>query len=533
VTASGRHGAARERTTGRAALAALGCAALAAILYALASPPHGIALLAWAVPAILLAPLVGAPLRRAFAAGLVFGLGIAVGITSWAVHASLRYFDLDPIAATLFAFAVWTLAAGIPYGLFAAAFAWLSRRTSPLWQPFVAAWLWVTVEVLRSQPPLGLPWGFLSHTQWEQPAVIQIADLGGAYAVTFVIVLVSTSLGLLIRSLRSLRARGERAKPVSGLALSARLIPAALALAATLAYGAAVRSGRADDVGNQVRTAAVVQTDRATGFHWRRVEAERELLAYLRLTAELAPRQADLDLIVWPENAVYLYLDREPMVLARLRELATGAGSALLVGAPRLVDDQQARNAAHLIAPEGDLRGAYDKRVLLPFAEEELFPSTHAVAAEPRYGGGGTSAPLSASGATLGTTICWEVLFPPLVRDAVQRGAELLVNVSNDSWLNDGSGAAPEQHFAMAVFRAVEMRRFLVRASAGGMSGFVSPLGEVYATVEVGRAGGAVGRVELRDEVTPYARWGDAWIALAGLGVAAAWLFGHKQVAPC
>lgn len=528
MTAAGRHGAACDRSRWRAALATVACAALAALLYALASPPHGFDLLGWVVPAILLPPLVGAPLRRAFVAGLVFGLGIALGITAWAVHASLRYFELDPVAATLFAVAVWTLASGIPYALLTTAFAGLTRRMRPFLQPFVAAWLWVAVEVLRSQPPLGLPWGFLSHTQWDRPAVIQIADLGGAYAITFVIVLASTAVGLLVRALL---ARGAQARPRSALALGARLAPAVLAVAATLAYGAAVRSRRAGDAG-EVRRVAVVQTDRASGFHWRRVEAERELLAYLRLTADVAPREADLDLIVWPENAVDLYLDREPMVLARLRDLAIGAGSDLLVGAPRLVEADQARNAAHLIAAGGELRGAYDKRLLLPFAEEEIFSSTHAVAAEPRYRGGGASAPLSASGASLGTTICWEVLFPRLVRDAVQRGAELLVNVSNDSWLDDGSGAAPEQHFAMAVFRAVEVRRFLVRAAAGGRSGFVSPFGEVYATVAVGGPGASIGRVELRDEMTPYARWGESWIALAGLGVAAAWFLGRSE-APC
>jgi apolipoprotein N-acyltransferase len=531
VTAAVPDGAAPERSTWRPSLLALACAALAALLYTLASPPYGFGLLAWAVPAVLLPPLVGARVERALAAGLVFGIGIAVGITSWAVHASLRYFELDPVPATLFAIAVWTLASGLPYALFASAFAWLTRRTPPLWHPFLAAWLWVVVEVVRSRPPLGLPWGFLSHTQWDRLDLIQIADLGGAYAVTFVVVYVSTTLGLLPGAFARHAGRSPSQAEIAR-ALAARLAPAAVAVAATLAYGITARAGgTAADA--DVRTVAVVQSDRGAGFHWRRIDAERELLAYLRLTADVRRRDGDVDLIVWPENSIDLYLDREPMVLARLRSLATDAAAALLVGAPRLEDPAVAHNAAHLVGAEGELRGAYDKRILLPFAEEDVLGTEDAIAAEPRYRGGAASAPLDAAGAMLGTTICWEVLFPHLTRDAVRTGAELLVNVSNDSWLDDGSGAAPAQHFAMAVFRAVETRRFLARAAAGGRSGFVSPRGEVFATVEGRRAGAAVGRVELRGDVTPYARWGETWIAVAGLGVVAAWRSGRSGTAAC
>jgi apolipoprotein N-acyltransferase len=113
------------------------------------------------------------------------------------------------------------------------------------------------------------------------------------------------------------------------------------------------------------------------------------------------------------------------------------------------------------------------------------------------------------------------VLFPGPVRDAVRRGADLLVNLSNDAWLDAGDGDAPRQHFAMGVLRAVETRRYLVRASAGGTSGFVSPLGDVYSIVAWGEAGAAVGRVERRTELTPYVRWGETWIAVVGLVIVA------------
>jgi apolipoprotein N-acyltransferase len=121
-----------------------------------------------------------------------------------------------------------------------------------------------------------------------------------------------------------------------------------------------------------------------------------------------------------------------------------------------------------------------------------------------------------------GVVICYEVLFPHLVRELVAGGADLLVNVSNDSWLDAGDGAAPAQHFSMAVFRAIETRRFLVRAATTGVSGVVTPVGEVATSVRAGAAGTAVAPVVLRRDRTFYARWGDAWVVAAGVVLAAA-----------
>jgi apolipoprotein N-acyltransferase len=102
------------------------------------------------------------------------------------------------------------------------------------------------------------------------------------------------------------------------------------------------------------------------------------------------------------------------------------------------------------------------------------------------------------------------------VRATVRDGANLLVNISNDSWMDAGDGAAPRQHFAMAVLRAVEMRRTLVRASAGGVSGFVAPSGEVHDVVPWGESGASIAGVVLQDRLTPYARFGEAWMLLSG-----------------
>jgi len=149
----------------------------------------------------------------------------------------------------------------------------------------------------------------------------------------------------------------------------------------------------------------------------------------------------------------------------------------------------------------------------------------------PIYTPGTDAQPIRTEIGPLGVVICYEILFPRLVNELVRRGAEVLVNLSNDSWLDDGDGAAPRQHFSMAVFRAVETRRFLVRAAASGLSGFVAPTGEIYATVAVGAAATSVARVVPRHGQTPYVRFGDVWVPGVGVLVALGIALGARRVA--
>jgi len=493
--------AARLRRTrlARSGLTALGAAAL----YALASPPWDLALLAWPVPALLLLPASRLSPGRASVGGLIFGFAIAATITRWAFEASLQYFDFDRVLAAVFIAAVWVVWSGLPYALLTAAYAMLAQRTPALLHPWIAAWLWVVVEVFRSIPVLGMPWGLLSHTQWQSLPLIQVADLGGAYAVTFCIVFVSVSVGLVFNPPRvsALRRHG-RVK---------RLVPAAAVLALVLGYGATIRS---DPSEVESRSVAVVQGNVPNEYRWKRAFFERNLIAYLRLSSGIGEAAVAPDLVVWPENAVNFYLDREPMMLHPIRQFAMHHHASLVVGAPRLGETGHAHNSAFLIGPTGRIMETYDKQLLVPFAEGSVLPTRDDPASdEPRYEGGGRGNLLSSGGLRLGTLICFEILFPHLSRRSVLDGANVLVNISNDSWMDaEGSGAAPRQHFAMAVFRAVELRRPLVRASSGGVSGFVSPFGDVRAQVPWGESGLALGEVQPRDQLSPYARYGDSWI---------------------
>src|SRR6266566_165641 len=496
----------------RAAAGALAAAAL----YMLACPPHEWSLLAWLVPGLLLVAVRRLGIVRALAFGALFGVAIGYGITGWAYHAALEYFAFNRTLTAGFVLAVWLFYSGVPHALLCAAYARLAERVPGWARGPLGAWLWVAMEWLRT----GMPWELLGHTQFRHLTVVQIADLGGVYAVSFVMALASVAGAEL---LGEGRATG-RAWP-----WRARLALPAAVLLATCAYGAyARRLHAASPEGDAGRTVAVVQGNIPNAFRWKQAFFERMLATYAGLSG--AARGERPDVIVWPENAANFYLNREPMLLAELAPTAALAREGLLVGGPRLTEGGEARNAAYLIGPAGTILGTYDKQRLVPLAEYDPRRRAQAPrASEPVYTAGAEGQLLETGATRIGAVICYEVLFPHLVRDLVRKGAEVLVNLSNDSWLGGGDGAGPREPFSMAVSRPADTRRYLVRAAATGVSGFVAPSGETYASLAPDTAGTSVARVGIRQGETVYVRWGERWIAPAGVLLALAVLLDGRR----
>jgi apolipoprotein N-acyltransferase len=493
-----------ERVSG-----AIGAVVMAAVPYTIACPPFEWSLAAWAVPGVLLVGCRRLTAGKAFACGGLFALLIGYGITGWALPASLEYFGFNRLVATGFVVCVWLLYGGLQYGFMLAAYAALGRHIGRGLRPALAALLWAVAELMRASLFTGMPWELLGHTQFRNLVVVQIADIGGVYAISFVMAFVSVTVA------EQLADRPKQV-PVRSLA------PAALLLAVTATYGVWCRSLYRDALDARSTTVAIVQGNIPNSFRWKRALFERAIATYAGLTSTALEHRPDL--IVWPENAVNFYVDREPLLRTQLGTVAALADAGLLVGGPRLASDSDARNSAYLIDAHGEIRASYDKRRLVPFAEYNPLPGFAEAPSGPVYTPGVTAEPLALVSTRLGTTICYEILFPHLIRDTVRRGAEVLVNLSNDSWLDPGDGAASRQHFSMSVFRAIESRRFLIRAASSGASGFVSPYGEVSGLIPAATAGSAVGRVAPRRELTVYMWWGDAWILVAAcLLVGAVW----------
>jgi apolipoprotein N-acyltransferase len=267
---------------------------------------------------------------------------------------------------------------------------------------------------------------------------------------------------------------------------------------------------------------------------WAPENAWANVRRHLELTEEAASRGARL--VVWPESAVPFLFDEEPVLAELLRETVRREGVFLFFGN----DDREAAPGggeriyvgAKLLDPQGDVAYRYRKMHLVPFGEyvplKTLFTFGGRFAAKlvqevSDFTPGKDPATGEVDGHRIGGYICYEAIFPSLVRRFTVGGAELLVNVTNDAWY--GTTSAPYQHLAMAAFRAVENGRYMVRAANTGITAVVDPRGRVLEKTRLFDRGVLVREVPFVAETTFYARHGDvfAWAcAAAALAIVAA-----------
>jgi apolipoprotein N-acyltransferase len=276
---------------------------------------------------------------------------------------------------------------------------------------------------------------------------------------------------------------------------------------------------------------AVIQGNPRQAWTWSRAAAEHALVAYSRLSRE-ALAAVRPDLLVWPEYAITLYPATDPVLMPALTTLALDTTAGLVFGAPRVAHGTTYRNSTYHLGPDGGWT-SYDKIRLVPFAEYQPFAVGEAVAGEDeRIFTPGTRASVFASAlGRLGPLICYEAIFPERARALAHAGAEVLLNLSNDGWLDRAGLGAGAQHLSIVVFRAVETRRYLVRAAASGISGFVDPTGRPFALLAEGERGFTSGLVHPRRDLTFYVRYGDVFAATCALLALAALVRTRREVA--
>jgi len=474
------------------------------LVYAAALPPHGWTALGWVALVPLLLVVRRCSVRTAYLAGALYGFTFFAASAPWLLGAVHAYFASSVLTALVFFtgagllyIAAWVGVVGAGARILLASGRWTALAGIPA--------LWVLHELGRTRVLTGLPWNLLAHGQWSSPALVQIADVTGAYGVSFLIALVNVAAVLALRDVR----RFSPGRALAPLGAAATLVGAAVL------YGhARLAAVPGDPSAGAPQTVALVQGNTPLVTTWQRAASDRALLVYGDLTRQAIAE--DPDLVVWPEYALPLYPEGDPRILPLLATLAASVPGGLVFGAPRMIgaDDggDHYRNAAYHLGPDGAV-ATYDKRHLVPFAEYQplAFGPTLAAAEDRVFSAGGPSIPFATASGRLGMTICYEVIYPALVGDLVRSGAEVLVNVSNDGWLDLAGLGAAEQHLAIAVFRAVETRRYLARAATTGISGFVDPTGRPFALLAAGTRGITTGVVVPRNDLTLYVRSHDAF----------------------
>jgi len=218
--------------------------------------------------------------------------------------------------------------------------------------------------------------------------------------------------------------------------------------------------------------------------------------------------------VIWPETAAPFFYGWEADLSRRVDAIAAEAGVPLIFGAPWFDPAEGGRfyNSVFLLDGRGVLAGRYDKRHLVPFGEyiplrRVLFFLQKLTVGSDDFSRGTTSSLFSAGGELVSASVCYEAIFPGILRDAVRGGATVLVNVTNDAWFGDT--VAPRQHLAMARLRCVELRRPMFRAANSGISAVIDSGGGIVASLGLFRRGVVVGEVRPGTEMTLYAKTGE------------------------
>lgn len=469
--------------------------------------------LAWIALAPWIAHALEQPARRAaldlgLAGALFFGLHLA-----W-IPAALAAYGRLPIWFAWLTLLALSLYLGLYVAGFGAALAWAAGRIGPR-SALLAPPLWVALELLRGRLVTGFPWGLLGHSQAPHPLVIQVADFAGVYGISFVLAAAAAALALWIQACpgapRLLAGAGSAALIVS-----------------MLAYGWIRIQRPPVSIGPPVTVAAI-----QANIHFERSlrvsEALSVLAEYEALSAAAAARGASL--IVWPESSITFPLgfSGSPYLEQRLARRARQWGAALAFGSDAFGSDGRgpATNSAHVISAGGAIEPRYDKIQLVPFAErlplpQLLAPLSGWIPAIADFVPGRASRVYPGPGLRFGILICYEGVFPELGRALVDGGADLLLSLTNDAWF--GASAAPHQHLAMTALRAVETRRYLLRAANTGISALVDPLGRVIQRSELFVPATVLGPVWRIRGASAYQRWGDAFAAACALLTCAALL---------
>jgi len=492
--------------------------ALFVLSYALGTPGYDVPGLPWVCLAPFLA-LAGSAnsARQAAWRGWIAGTSGNVPLYYWitytvAVQGKLGW-PLGGLAALLVSAYV-----GAWFSVAAAAAHRLEERIGErgLWL-FPA--VWVALEMGRSHLFTGFPWMLLGYFVSGSGTLRQAADLAGVSGLSFLLALSGVSVYL----------AGKRLSEGAFATAAIPLIPGIAAFLFLALYG---RPGPANPAALATRSpevkVAVAQGGIDQSVKWDPGNQRATLEIYGELTR--AARDAGAQLVVWPETAAPFFYGWEAELSRRLDAIAADGGIPIVFGAPWYEPSQGGKyfNSVFQIDGRGVVLGRYDKRRLVPFGEyiplrSVLFFLKKLTVGESDFSAGTEPALFRIGGRPVAASICYEALFPGLIREGVRGGAEWLVNVTNDAWFGDT--VAPHQHLAMARMRCVEFRRPMVRAANSGISAVIDPGGSVVASLGLFRRGVLVASLVPAAGETVYAKTGEIFAISCSIIAILAFIF--------
>jgi len=467
-------------------------------LTALSFPKFNLLFFAWISLIPLLFIILSHKPRQSFLLGLVAGCAHYALLIYWIPSVPAHYGNVA-LWLSLLIYIVFVLFLALFWAFFALFLAKISQafpRAAYLLAPF----LWVSFEYILTYFLTGFPWELLGYSQYKNLPLIQMAAVTGVYGLSLVIVFFQSMF------LYSMKFRIKS--------------PFFVTLAAIIAlHGAGfwcLKKGTDEGVSFK---AAVIQGNVSSDIYWNKVSEDTiKTLFQKHLNLSRDAYKSGARLIVWPEFSVPLCFSCSQSIYQdfkqSLYQFVQQTKTTLLLGTNEIASSDGHIlyfNTALCLSPKLE-QSLYYKMHLVPFGEYTPYKKvfffiekmTHAIG---EITPGREYTLHRFSHLKFGSPICYEIIFPNLVRQFVKKGAHFLVTITNDGWY--GQSSAPYQHFSMAVLRAVENRRYLLRAATTGISGIIDPYGRVLAESKLMTETFLTANIIPSSKETIYTRWGD------------------------
>ncbi len=461
-------------------------AIISGLLLAFAFPKFNLEFLAWfALVPLFFAIYTGNP-RRAMKLGFVAGLVFYFITLRWVTNTLVNYGNI-PVVVSWLILSLLVAYLSCYVGLFAYGINRFSKG-HPVNIFLLAPVTWTALEYLRSTHSIyGFSWQGLGYSQFQSLPVIQMASITGVYGISALIVLVNAGLFVLIYPAfgkysiwRSYRKR------VAGATL--------LLLLLCVGYGRWTLKQEPVYSTPPVRV-GLIQGNIPQEIKWNPAYRNDVLKRYRNLTLKAAVFKPDL--FVWPEAVTPFFLGRDAAGTKYVLETVRQMRIPLVLGSPALKETEsepshnappQLYNSAYFLSEHGVQLGRYDKIHLVPFGEfvpfrSILFFIDKMVANIGDFERGEGAKVFQLGDYGFSVSICFEIIFPDLVRQSVKQGAGYLINITNDAWF--GRSAASYQHMSMVAMRAVENRVPIVRAANTGISGTIDAYGRIVDATEI------------------------------------------------
>ena len=339
--------------------------------------------------------------------------------------------------------------------------------------------LWVGMEYFRSLLEIAFPWTDLAYSQGYYLTFIQIVSVIGCYGLSFILTATNIFVWQLFSKSNRLETRVSCAIAAIALLVSVYL------------YGYVVFAPYPEPGNFRV---SLLQGNVDLETKWKPETRGRNFVLYDSLVQTAA--QDSTDLIIWPETAAPTYLRNSSWYSVAARATVKKSGVYNLIGALDVEMDngkEKTYNSAFQVNPDGIIDGVHHKIKLVPFSEQSPYRDylpfltrdfianyldavrTYKIQWWSDFYMGDSIVVFNIGDTSYAVLICFEVAFPDFVRQCLLKGADFMVNITNDTWF--GRSAGPFQHMRIAVFRAVENRTWLARCANSGISAVIDPYG--------------------------------------------------------